>query len=333
MLNLRWAGYLMAAELVLGTVGFMVLENYDLMEAIYMTVITISTVGFTEVEPLSPVGRVFTSIFILINIGVFAYLLAAFSFFVIEGKLFTIMHQNRIQARISELQGHVILCGYGKYGHEIAANLANHKTPFVIIEMSENRIEELQNGEEGEYLFIAGDATRDETLQQAGIGRAQGLIAALSDDSDNLFIVLSARQLNPGLRIISRAVQPGNDRKMRKAGANHVVMPEQIGGFYIATLINKPGAVEFFSFITNEFHTDIGFEEILYDHLPAGMRGKSIRDWHIRSTTGVNIIGWRNHEGRYQVNPGPDTILQPGDSFIVIGSDEQLQQLREEMRN
>lgn len=327
-LNMKIAARLFIGEIILGTIGFMWIEDFDFFNALYMVVITVSTVGFTEVHPLSESGRIFTSIFILANVGIFAYTISVFSYFIVEGEIFKSMYLKRIKKRIDELEGHVILCGYGKYGKEITNNLMLHKTPFVIIENSEEKIQLIKEGEQ-DLLFIEGDATRDEILLEAGIERSKGLIAALNDDSDNLFIVLSARQLNQNLMIISRAIHDRTENKLIKAGANHVVMPENIGGFYMATLVNKPRAVEFFSFITNEYHSDIGFEELCYEDLPLADRGKPISALNLRAQSGVNIIGYRNKEGKYMVNPTPDIVLEQDTSFIVLGSEEQLARLQE----
>ncbi|MCB0637060.1 MAG: potassium channel protein [Lewinella sp.] len=328
IISLRLAFLLLVSEILTATVVYTYLEGYSPMEAFYMTIITISTVGFTEVRELSESGRLFTALFILVNIGIFAYLLAVFSYYIVEGAFFKNLYVDRIKQRISKLEGHVILCGYGKYGKEIAENLRHHRTSFVILDNNPEIIDAIQN-DENDYLFLLGDATQDEVLQDVGIHRAHGLISALPDDSDNLYIVLSARQLNPRLKIISRAMQMRSQGKLMKAGANHVVMPETIGGFYMATLINKPGAVEFFSFITNEYHSDIGFEELRYSDLPEAYRGRPISDMHLRKQTGANIIGYRDRHGEYRVNPDPSTILEPGDTFIVLGDEDQLAKLRE----
>ena len=179
-----------------------------------------------------------------------------------------------------------------------------------------------------DILYLAGDATQDDTLMEAGIQQARGLIAALGEDRENLFIVLSSRQLSPKLTIVSRAIEERSQAKLIKAGANHVVMPENIGGFYMAMLINNPGAVEFFSFITSEYHSDMGFEELHYRDLPKTFQGRQISDMALRGQTGANIIGYRNQRGNYQVNPKPDVVLQPGEAFIVLGNEEQLDKLR-----
>lgn len=327
-LSLRVAVILLVAELLISQVGFMVLESYSFSEAFYMTVITISTVGFTEVQPLSPVGRFFTSGLIITNIGIFAYVLAVFSYYVIQGEIFKNMHFNLISASIDKLSGHVILCGYGKYGREIALHFHKHDVDFVVIEKDPHKIEELQKSED-RILYLEDDATHDEVLVKAGISRASALISSLPDDSDNVFAVLTARQLNPRLTIISRSKDFRSQKKLLMAGANHVVMPEQIGGFYMATLFSKPGAVEFFSYITNEYQSDIGFEEVIYADLPAECQGRSLRELHIRQETGSNIIGYKAPDGHYEVNPSPDTILEKGASFIVLGNSRQLQRLRD----
>lgn len=316
---------------MLGAFGLVIIEDYSFIDALYMSVITISTVGFGEVEPLTPTGRLFLATMIVINIGVVAYALAAFSFYVIEGKLFEQMENKRMQHRVNSLKDHTIICGFGRYGREVVRHLIQQNRPFVIIDENEEKFS-LPEFEEVNLLYVIGDATRDEILGEAGIAEASSLITALNDDSDNLFIVLSAKELNAGLQIVSRAHQARSRQKLRKAGANHVIMPEQIGGFYMATLISKPGAVEFFSYVTNELDSDIGFEEIRFDQLPEKLRGKPLLDLGLRNHSGVNVIGHRLSGGQYDVNPSPDTIMRPGGSFIAVGSQPQILALRKYLK-
>lgn len=327
-LSLRVAGLLFAAELAIATLYYWQAEGYSILDAFYMVVITISTVGFTEVQTLSDHGRLFTSLLILINIAVIAYILAVFSYYIVEGEIFKRMHINQIAQRINQLEGHVIVCGFGKYGKEITANLTAHGIGFVVVDNNTDLIMQIQHTNPN-MLYLVGDATQDDTLLEAGVQRAHGLISALNEDSSNLFVVLSARQLNPHLKIISRAIEPGAEAKLLKVGANHVVMPETIGGFYMATLFSKPGAVEFFSFMTREYHSDMGFEELTYDNLPSAYRGRPISDLALRSQTGANIIGHRSASGAYTINPGPEVVLEEGASFIVLGDDVQLAKLRQ----
>ena len=331
VLSLKLARWVIVGITLIGVLGFKFIEGYSWVDALYMTVITISTVGFGEVEPLSPAGRLFASFFVIINVGALSYVLAAFSYYVIDGKIFQNMRDAQIRRSINQLEGHTIICGYGRYGLEIMQHLQQHGKSYVVLDNNEERFEDLK-GDERELLYLTGDATHDELLEEAGIKRAGSLITALGDDTDNLFIVLSARQLNPRLRIISRAKEARTRKKMLRAGANHVIMPEQIGGFYMATLISKPNAVEFFSFITNELNADIGFEEISYNSLPSEFRGRPIKDLAVRNKTGVNIISYRLPNGSYLVNPGPDTLLEPGGSFIVLGTDRQLAELHKYLK-
>lgn len=323
---------LFISELMLGTLGFMLIERYTLLEAFYMTVITVATVGYTEVRPLDSGGQLFVSIFILLNIGTFAYILAAFTYYIVEGEIFKNMHTNWVNETIKHLSNHVILCGYGRYGKEIATHLQKAKIPFVIIDNDISEIEAIQKSE-AKILYVQDDATHDEALQKAGIQRARALISALPDDINNVYTVLTARQLNKNIIIVSRVANSKSEKKLKLAGANEVVMPEQIGGFYMATLISKPGTVGFFSFITSEYQSDIGFEEIKYESAPFRCQNKSIQELHLRRETGVNIISYRTPAGHYIVNPGPETTLVPNSSFIVLGDQEQLEKLHQLLDN
>ncbi len=306
----------------------MYLEEYSVLDAFYMVVITISTVGFAEVQPLSTLGKLFSTGLILLNIGVFAYLLAVFTYYVADGNLFKSIHFSLIRKKVRQLENHVIICGFGKYGQEICSNLFHHDLPFVVVEKDIRIIEKIQQSDD-KILYVHNDATKDEVLQEAGIGKAKALISALPDDSENLFIVLTARQLSPTLNIISRASESRSQRKLELAGADHVIMPEQIGAFYMATLVSKPGATEFFSYLTREMDSDIGFEEIEYENMPTSCQGIAIKDLHIRKKTGTNIIAYRSPEGNYIVNPNPDTVLKANSSFIVLGNRKQLEALKE----
>ncbi len=327
-LSLNVAVFLVMLSFFIGIIGFMLIEDYTLFEAFYMTAITISTVGYTEVKPLSSDGQLFAGIYIILNLGVFAYALSAFTSYVAHGEFFRKIHRNFIEQQINKMKDHIILCGYGKYGKEVVENFLHHNIDFIVIERSPAKIAEIQERQD-KIHYVEGDTTHDDILLLAGIEKAKALISALGDDTENVFTVLSARQLNPQLNIISRSLHPKTEGKLRMAGANHVIMPEQIGGFYMATLVNKPGAVDFFSFITNEYESDIGFEEIRYEKLSKKHQGKSIKELRIRELTGANIIGFKNQAGKYSVNPGPDIVCTRGTSFIVLGNESQLQALRE----
>jgi voltage-gated potassium channel len=330
-LNAKLAFLVFTSTLLIGFYGFKTIENLNWIDAMYMTIITFSTVGFETVHVMSQPGKVFASFIIILNIASFAYALSVFSYYFIEGKFFQKMKNDIIKNRISRLTDHIIVCGMGRYGEEIIRHFILHKMNFVIIEKDEERIQELQ-GEFNNLLCINEDATHDDVLVRAGIDKASAIIIALPDDSDNLFTVLSARQLNPDINIISRAYETKSIRKIKLAGADHVIMPEHIGGFYMATLVSKPDAVEFFSFITNEATSDIGFEEIGYDDLQTHYKDLKIRDMKIREKTGANVIGFKDSNGKYFANPEPETVLSAGTSFIILGSKNQLSKFRELMK-
>jgi len=317
---------LVLLSMLIGTVGYMYLEDYSFIDAIYMVTITISTVGYTEAQPLSDAGKIFSSFFILFNVGVFAYSIAVFTAYIIEGQLFKNMHINLIKENINQLTDHIIICGYGKHGKEIADNFRQHQIPFVVIEKDEEKIEKIQQ-DKSRILYLEGDTTQDEILQEAKIESARGLISSLGDDSDNVFTVLTARQLNPKLHIISRARIPKTKRKLELAGANHVIMPEQIGGFYMASLISRPGAIEFFSFLANQKTSAVSMRALKFEDFKEHFRGKTIAELQFRSKTGANVIGYQNPDGSYIVNPPPTTCVNKACSFIILGNKEQLEKV------
>lgn len=325
-LSIKLALFLFLGELLISIGGFMILEEYNLREAFYMTIIMVSTVGFREVRPLGESGQLFASIMIIINVGIFAYLLSVFSYYIVQGEIFKNMQLSMINKKIDKIKDHVILCGYGRHGMEVSEHFFSHNVPFVVIDVDPERIEILR-ASENKFLYIEGDATNDEILEKAGVHRAKALVTALPDDSENVLTVITAKNLDPHLNVISRASEHRSLNKLKRAGANHVIMPEQIGGFYMAALVNKPGAVEFFSFVTDEYESDIGFEEVTYEDLPESCKLKSLSEMGLRQATGANIIGYKNPLGKYSVNPTPDTILSPGSSFIALGSLDQLSEL------
>ena len=331
-LNLRYAISLFVFEILLGVIGYAYLENYSFTEAFYMTMITISTVGYGEVRALSPSGQTFTTLFIFLNLGVFAYSASAFSYFIVQGQIFKTMRKKELSRKIKTLTNHVIVCGYGRYGREIAYHFESMKLPFVVIESDDQIIDEIESIDRN-ILFIHGDSTLDEVLLEAGIKNAKSLVIALHNDTCNLYTVLSARQLNPNIIIISRAQDQKAHDKLLLAGATHVVMPKQIGGFYMASLVTKPDAVEFFTFMTTEYNTEITFEEFHYDQLPDQFKDKSLSEINFRNATGANVVGYKNNLGKYIVNPSPDQVLEKASSIIVLGTPKQIEKTINILRN
>ncbi len=308
-----------------GVLGYMWLQNYSLLDAIFMTVITVATVGYREVQELDSTGKIFTSLLIVFSIGTFAYAISVITRYVLEGEFQLYFKHYRVNKEIQKLQNHVIICGYGRNGRQACDQLRSQNEPFVAIEMRHENIEQMRD--DGTILFVEGDATHDEILIEAGIERAKALISALPNDAANVFVVLTARGLNPGMKIISRASDESSEMKLKRAGADNVIMPDKIGGTHMASLVVKPDVLEFLDYITER--VNIKLEEILFSNLPDNMKNKSIRDLEVRNKTGANIIGIKTLSGDYMINPTPDTIMEPGAKLFVLGTAEQVQKFKE----
>ena len=317
---------LLILALLFGLLGFMWIEGYTFIEAFYMSVITFSTVGYTEVRPLSDTGRIFSSVLILINIVIFAYVLSVLTSYVIEGKFREMWQDYNIEKKVNRLSNHIIICGYGKYGAEVADHFIHQDIPFVVIEVDEKVAKDMRFLKD--FLFVEGDATNDDILEEVGIRRAKALISTLPDDAENVYVVLTARQLNPELQIISRANSPKSQRKLLKAGADRAITPEKIGSFYMATLVGKPDLVEFFQMVSNEQASHISFEEIDILNQDKDITSKTIRELKVREKTGASIVGLKQADGEYLINPSPDTVLLPGMHLIILGDKKQMENFR-----
>lgn len=320
--RLRLSLIMVFLSLFIGTLGFVLIESYPWLDAWYMAVITLASVGFGEVHPLSDAGRIFTSFLILFNVGLFAYSISTITSVFAEGGLTKLMNNFRMERHIAALRGHTIVCGYGRHATEVAQELAKQNIAFVIIENKSEKVDALRH--ETNYLFIEGDATHDDVLEYAGIRYAEALVVTLPSDADNLFIVLSARQMNPGMRIISRANNEADERKIRRAGANHTVVPERIGGFYMATLVNKPDLVEFFTLLSNMGPSNVVFEEIPIENLQPQFHQKPLTPADITLAGRVPVVAVRRPDGQYQLNPAPETVLLPRWHIVVLGNPEQM---------
>ena len=312
---------------LIGILGYSYIEHYRFLDAFYMTIITISTVGFQEVHPLSDQGRVFTAFLILTSFGTFAYALTIISKYVIDGELNKYLKNKRLNNTIQKLQNHVIICGYGRNGKQAAHVLKKHNQRFVVIEQKNTVIAGMN--QTYKELVLEGDSTRDEVLENAGIRNARALITTLPIDADNLFIVLTAKALNPKLTIISRASDDNTDKKLKIAGATNVIMPDKIGGAHMASLVMKPDVMEFVDYITGQGGDNIRLEEITFDTLPEKFRNKSIRDLEIRNKSGANIIGFKTPSGEYIINPVPETQMVQDVKLFVLGTTEQIAKLKE----
>ena len=305
----------------------MIIDNYTFFDAFYMTVITVATVGYGEVEPLSSGGKIFTVFLIMTSFGTFAYAVSAITRFVIDGEFNEFFKNRKLNATIDKLNDHVIICGYGRNGRQAAQVLKKHNRRFVVIE-NNAAITSVINHKYSD-LVIQGDSTEDETLIKAGILRAKAIITTLPTDADNLFIVLSSRNLNPKLIIISRASEDNSDTKLKIAGANNVIMPDKVGGAHMASLVMKPDVMEFLDFITAEGGDNINLEDITFDSISETLKNKTLKDLEIRNKSGANIIGFKTAQGNYIVNPSAETKIIPQSKLFVLGTPEQIQKLKE----
>jgi voltage-gated potassium channel len=321
--KLQIATAMVAGIMIIGIAGFMLIEGYSLSESIYTTIIILSTVGLGVVHTLSDAGRWFVVGLIIISIGTFAYAISLITSYIMEGELQRYFKYKKVLKMISKIENHVIVCGFGRNGKQACDQLLAHNQTFVVIENGEKALHDLR--EQANYLFIEGDATRDEILQEAGIEKATALITTLPVDSSNVFVVLTARELNPELKIISRASEDTSERKLRRAGANNVIMPDKIGGTHMAALVTRPDVLELIDHITGRIN--IRLEEIQCNKLKQELKGKSLGELNIRNKTGASIIGYKNASGEYIINPGPDTLMQPDSKFFVLGSVEQIETL------
>ena len=319
-------GSLVISSITIGTIGYMWLSGYNFVDALYMTVITVTTVGFGELQPFSPEEKIFTIFLILTSITIFGYAVSAFSEYLVSGKLFEQLKHRRVEKQIGYLKGHTIVCGYGRNGQQAILKLGNYNKEFVVVEKKKEMIETL---DAQDILNIEGDATLDETLQKAGIEKASFLITALPSDADNLFVVLTASQLNKDCIIISRAGNESSYKKLKFAGANNVIMPDKLGGDHMASLVTTPDVIEFVDRLTIEGETTANLEEIAVNDLPEKYINKTILDLDLRKQTGCTVIGFRNPDKEYLINPEANIKLVANSQLIVLGRPEQIIKLRE----
>ncbi|MBJ2175543.1 potassium channel protein [Aureibaculum sp. A20] len=307
-----------------GVFGYMYFSDDTFINALYMTIITITTVGFGEVHPLSQSERLFTIFLILMSVLTLGYAASVITQYIASGEFLKNIKTKKVQKTIDKLSGHTIVCGYGRNGKQATVKLIKYKKPFVIIENNEERILEI---EEQNLLYIKGDATIDDFLVKAAIGKASSLITALPSDANNLYVVLSARQLNKELTIVSRASNDSSDAKLRIAGANNVIMPDKLGGEHMASLLVTPDIVEFVDKLAADSENATHLEEIVVDNLPKEFLLKSIRDLDLRKKTGCSVIGFKTPDHEYIINPDAETKLVMDSKLIILGSAKQIQKL------
>lgn len=323
--HLKISLFVMLMLVSFGTSGFMAIEKWRFLDALYMTVITLGTVGFKEIHDLSDSGKIFTMLLIVFGVSVLGYIVGSLAQIMFEGQIQRIVGRKRVEKLIDELKDHYIICGFGRIGSLICKEFKANALPFVIVEKSIETLEKLD--EEG-YLHMRGDATLDESLLKAGIKRAKGLISVVTSDTENVYITLTARGLNPDLYIMARSGEEGSDLKLKRAGANKVVSPYIIGGSRMAQSILRPNVVDFIEIATGSEHMDLQMEEItIPDH--SAFAGETLVSSGIRKEIGVIIVGIKKSHGKMVFNPHSESKIEGGDTLIVLGEPQSIAKLED----
>lgn len=307
--------------IIVGTLGYMIIESYPFLDALYMTVITMASVGYGEVRPLSESGRIFTIFLIFINIGIYSYFISLLSQYVFDGELRKAYKKRKMKNRIQKLEDHIIICGNGRNGREASNMLAKNLIPHVVIEKAYKPDEIEGSVPVSEYILFA-DATNEDSLIEAGIKKARGLITALADDSDNVYVVLTAKSLNPTIKVISRASTDSAVKRLKTAGATNVIMPEKLGGAHMASLVLNPDINEFIDLLSFQGNGDIKVSEIVSN------KEIVLSELDLWKQYGVTILGVKTIQGEYLINPPHHYKLQCGMKLIVMGKIDVLDRVK-----
>ena len=311
--------------IALGTAGYMFIEKWNMLDALYMTVITVSTIGYGEVHAVSPQGRIFTLVLIVLGVGFFLYVIGNVVQFLVEGRIRLILGRHKLDKQINQLNNHYIVCGYGRMGRALCRYLMQKHLRFVAIENNPDRIPVMN--EDG-ILYISGEATAEETLMKAGLKNASNLITALGTDADNVFLVLLAKGLNPNLYVVARASQNASKKPLYTAGADVVVSPFDVGARRMAHAVLRPNVIRFLEIAFADESTDIHIEEITIAE-SSKLADVSLKESGIRQNYNLNILSMVKVDGTMVFNPSADTVIYAGGSIIAVGSSEDLVKLEE----
>ena len=311
--------------LVAGTVGYMVIEGWSAWDAFYMTTISVTTVGYREVHEMSRAGQAWTALVLFAGVGTLFYAATTLLGLVVEGGFSAHLRRRWFNRMLHDISNHFIVCGYGRIGSVIAAEFRNQGIPHVVIDRDAERVHSVleQGG-----LAVEADASREEVLTRVGIHRARGLIAAVGTDAENVYTVLSARVLNPGLFIIARVESENAEAKLRRAGADRVISPYELGAIQIAATALRPAVVDFMRLATSSARLDLAAEQIEIA-ADSAFRGKSLREASLRETFGILVVAIKRANGEMQFNPPPDAQMQQGDQLVALGDPAQLKALED----
>jgi len=312
------------ALILVGTSGYHWLEGMTVINALYMTVITISTVGFGEVRELSSAGRIFTIFLILGGGGIAAYSLSVTAEFFMSGQWRRILEKRRHSRMLSKLTDHVIVCGFGRVGRRVSNELTQEGVPFIVVDINPERIE---HARELNYVAVVGNAANETMLNEAGIETARSLIACVNSDAENVFIILTARSLNADTLIIARANYEDSEPKMKRAGANRTIVPYDISGKRMVTMLMRPNVADFLDEVAH-----VGGMELLLEQIhispESPFAGKTLLEMNVRSSMGITVLACRHTDGRFETHPGPETMIEPDGILLVLGTRDQLRDMK-----
>ncbi len=318
----------MGGVVATGVIGYHVLEGYTWLEALYMTVLTLSTVGFREVRPLGPTGQIFTILLIIAGLGVVFYTAVAVVEKAVAGEFQQFFGRRRMQKRIGALSDHYLVCGFGRIGEVVCRELVSKPVPFVIIEQDEERVRE---AETAHYLVLQGDATDEKTLLATGIMQAKGLFAALTTDANNVFVTLTAKELNPALIVVARAETERSGRTLLRSGADKVISPYAIGGHRMAQAVLRPAVVDIIDLATHSQSLELQLEEIgVPAHSPCN--GMTLQDSGLWEQPGVIVVAIKRASGKMLFHPAPGARIESGDSLIALAEAPQLKKIEQQVR-
>lgn len=320
--HLLFAVLAVIIAIALGTIGFHLIEGWSLGESLYVAAQTVTTVGYGDTTPKTFNGRVFATLFMLVAVGVVLYALTTSVHSIVQSELVATFGQRRLSRKMSKLRNHYIICGAGRVGSHLIRGLLNSNETFVVIEREPQRVRELNDLG---VVVLARDATLEESLREAGVDQARGLAACLPDDADNVYVVLTARDLNQKVHIVARAVEEQAESKLIRAGANRVVAPTIIGGHRMAMALTKPAVDDFIGSITAN-KIGLAFEQLEVEPR-SELVGQKLRDTNIRSELDIVVVGIRRPDGEIVFNPSGESVITAGDVLIAIGKDESLMKL------
>lgn len=309
----------------IGTIGFMVIEQWNFIDSLYMTIITMSTVGFGEVQELSFGGKMFTSFLIISCFGTFAYAVSTVTSYIVGGQYRIYLREYRIIKKINKMENHIIICGFGRVGKQVAHDLKLQNQAFVIIEKDVDAVADFRN--DASYSFLHGDSTNDEILVNANIFKAKAIITCLPKDTDNIYVVLSAREKRNNITIIARATEFTAVSKLKMAGATKVIMPDSIGGSHMAAMITNPLVTDFMDYVKIQGNKGVNIESMHFDEMPLEFQNKTIEEIGVKHKAGITIIGYRAPNGEYFINPDLNTKIVEQSQLFFLGTTEQIKNM------